>query len=47
MATENYRILDERDLNELEKEDKSLKESILKNEKNINDIKEDVDEKID
>lgn len=44
MATENYRILDERDLNELEKEDKSLKESILKNEKNINDIKEDVDE---
>lgn len=30
MANENYRILDERDLNELEKEDKSLKEGILK-----------------
>lgn len=42
MANENYRILDERDLNELEKEDKSLKEGILKNEKSINDIKEDV-----
>lgn len=42
MANENYRILDERDLNELEKEDKSLKEDVLKNEKSINDIKEDV-----
>lgn len=44
MANENYRILDERDLTELEKEDKSLKEGILKNEKSINDIKEDVGE---